>query len=125
MFHCRVIKINDGNIQHYSDNILNSNEFMSTTYTLFHMSTSYLEYENDVLKYVKIHIPLQRQIQDIRIIWTNINIYLPQSIDFCIGGKLIDEIINGFFAFLERFFSDVNSLPTKWCLDWERNDVAQ
>ena len=62
-----VIKINDGNIQPYSDNILNSNEFMSTTYTLFYMSTSYLEYENDVLKYV-LRIPLHRQIQDIRTI---------------------------------------------------------
>ena len=32
-----------------------------------------------------------------------------KSIDLCIGGKLNDKIINGFFTFFERFFSDVNS----------------
>ena len=30
-----VIKINDGNIQHYRDNILDINQFMSTTHTSF------------------------------------------------------------------------------------------
>ena len=60
----RVIKLNDGNIQYYSENILNRNQVLSTTHTLFYMSTSYLESENEVLKYV-LRIPLQRQIHDI------------------------------------------------------------
>ena len=37
---------------------------MNTTHTFFYISPSYLESENEVLKYV-LHIPLQRQIQDI------------------------------------------------------------
>ena len=59
-----VIKINDGNVQHYRDNILNSNQFMSTTHALFYMSTSYLESENEGLKYA-LRIHLQKQIQGI------------------------------------------------------------
>ena len=51
------IKINGGKVQHFSENILNSNQFMSTTHTLFYMSTSYLESENEVLKYV-LRVPL-------------------------------------------------------------------
>ena len=58
------IKINEGSIQQYSDNILDRNQFISTTHTLFYMSTSCLESENEVLKYV-LRIPFHRQIQDI------------------------------------------------------------
>ena len=58
------IKVNDGNIQHYSGNILNNSQFMSSIHTFFYTSTSYLESENEVLKYV-LRIPIRRQIQDI------------------------------------------------------------
>ena len=57
-----VIKINDGKIQHYGDNVLNSNQFMSTTHTFLY--EHYLKSESEVLKYV-LRVPLQRQIQDI------------------------------------------------------------
>ena len=43
-----------------------------------------------------------------------------KPIDLCISGKLNDEIINDFFTFLERSFSDINCLPTKCYLEWER-----
>ena len=45
-----VIKIRDSSIQHYSDSILESKEFMSTTHALFYISTSCLESENEVLQ---------------------------------------------------------------------------
>ena len=81
------------------------------------MSTSYLESENEVLEYV-LRIPLQRKIQDIILGQYD----LTSTFISCksIDGKLNDEIVSGFFTFLERVFSDANSLPTKWCLDWER-----
>ena len=43
-----------------------------------------------------------------------------KSIGLCISGKLNDEIISGFFTFLERSFSDIDCLPTQWYLDCER-----
>ena len=45
-----VIKISDSSIQHYSDSILESKQFMSTTHALFYISTSCLESENEMLQ---------------------------------------------------------------------------
>ena len=56
----RVIKMNDSNIQHYSDNILNSKQFISTSHTLFDISTSCLEPENEVLQEYVLRLPLHR-----------------------------------------------------------------
>ena len=95
---------------------------MSTTHTLFYISTSYLESENEVLQKYVLRIPVQRQVQDITLGYlepTSTSISY-KSIDLCISGKLNDEIINGFYTFLERFFSDFIRLPTQWHLDWKR-----
>ena len=43
-----------------------------------------------------------------------------KSIDLCISGIRNDEIINGFFTFLKRTFSDINCLPTQRYLYWGR-----
>ena len=43
-----------------------------------------------------------------------------KSIDLCISGIRNDEIINGFFTFLKRTFSDINCLPTQCYLYWGR-----
>ena len=48
-----------------------------------------------------------------------------KSIDLCISGKLNDEIISGFFTFLERSFSDINCLSTQWYLDWGRKRCSR
>ena len=53
------------------------------------------------------------------IFWANIKIYhlqIGRSLNQC----LMMNFINGFFTFLERYFSNVNYLPTRWYLDWER-----
>ena len=97
-------------------------QFESTTYTLFYISTSCLESENEVLEKDVLRIPLHRQVQDIILGYsepTSTFIYC-KSIDLYISGKLNDELIIGFFTFFERFFSDVICLLTQWYLDWER-----
>ena len=99
----RVIKINESNILHYSDSILESKQFMSTTHTLFYISTSCLESENEVL-------------QDYIIMGyseSTSTFISPKSIDLCMSGKVNDEIVNGIFTFLERYFSAINCLPTE------------
>ena len=40
-------------------------------------------------------------------------------------GKLNDEIINGFFTYLERLFSDINCLTTPWYLDCEKKSTIE
>ena len=95
---------------------------MSTTHTLFYVSTSCLESENEVLQDYVLRLPLQRQVQDIIVRYSapTSTLISRKSIDLCISGKLNDEIFNGFFAILGRSFSDSNCLPTQWYLDWER-----
>ena len=95
---------------------------MSTTHTLFYISTSWLEFENEVLQEYVLRLPLQRQVQDIILAYSEPTSTLTscKSIDPCISGKLNDEIINGFFTFLERFFSDRNCLPARCYLNSER-----
>ena len=117
-----VIKINDSNIQHYSDSVLESKQFISTTHTLFCVSTSCLESENKVLQDYVLRLSLQRQVQDIILGYSEptLTFISRKPIDLCISGKLNDEIINDFFTFLERSFSDINCLPTKCYLEWER-----
>ena len=98
-----AIEINDSNIQQYSDIILDIKHFMSTTHTLFYISTSLIEFENEVLQEYVLRLPVQRQVQDIILAYSEPTSTLTsrKSIDPCISGKLNDEIINGFFIFLE------------------------
>ena len=95
---------------------------MSTTHTLFYISTSCLESENQVLQDYVLPLPLQRQVQQIILGYSEPTSAFTsrKSIYLCISGKLNDEIINGFFTFLERFFSDTNCLPAQCYLDSER-----
>ena len=58
------MKINDSSTQRYSDSILESKQFMNTTYALFYISTSCLESENEVLQDYVLRLSLQRQVQD-------------------------------------------------------------
>ena len=58
-----VIKINDVNIHHYSDSILESKQFMSTTHNLLYISTSCLGSENEVLQDYVLLLPFQRHVQ--------------------------------------------------------------
>ena len=95
---------------------------MSTTYTLFCVSTSCLESENKVLQDYVLRLSLHRQVQDIILGYSEptLTFISCKSINLCISGKLNDEIINGSFTFLERSFSDINCLPTQCYLEWER-----
>ena len=60
-----AIKINDSNIEHYSDSVLDSKYFMSTTHTLFCISTSCLESENELLQKYVLRLSIQRQVHGI------------------------------------------------------------
>ena len=80
---------------------------MSTIHTLFYIVTSYLEFENEVLQEYVLRLPLQRQVQDIILGYSeSTSTFIShKSIDLCIGGKLNNnEIINSYFTFLEKFF---------------------
>ena len=92
-----VIRINDSNIQHYSDSILQSKQFMSTTHTLFYISNSCLKPEIKVLQDYVLRVLIQRQVQDIILGYSEPTsaFISSKSIDLCISGKCNDEI-NGF-----------------------------
>ena len=80
-----VIRINDSNIQHYSNSILESKQFMSTSHTLFYVSTSCIESENEVL--CTASSPPVESLRHLGIFWANINIIIVKSIDLCISGN--------------------------------------
>ena len=92
-----VVKINDSSIQHYSNSIIENNQFMSTTHALFYISTKCLESENEGLQDYVLGLSLQRQVQDIILGYSELtSIFISRkSIDLCISRKLYDEIING------------------------------
>ena len=100
---------------------------MSTTHTLFYISTSWLEFENEVLQEYVLRLPLQRQVQDIILAYFEPTSTLTsrKSIDPCISGKLNGEIIDGFFIFLEWSFSYINCPPTQWYLDLDRKRSSE
>ena len=117
-----VIRINDSNIQHYSDSILESKQFMSTSHTLFYVSTSCIESENEVLQDYVLRLHLQRKVQDI-LGYSEPTSTLSSSNQSIFASV---EIINDFFTILERSVSDINCLPTatQWYLDWERKRLG-
>ena len=96
---------------------------MSTTHTLFYISTTCLE----VLQDYVLRLPLQRQVQDIILGYSEpLSTFISRkSIDLYISGKLNDELINGIFTFLERSFSDINFLLRHRYLDWERKRCSE
>ena len=80
---------------------------MSTIHTLFYIVTSYLEFENEVLQEYVLRLPLQRQVQDIILGYSEpTSAFISRkSIDLCISGKLNNnEIINSYFTLLEKSF---------------------
>ena len=85
--------MNDSNIQHYSDNILNSKQFISTIHTLFDISTSCLEPENKVLQEYVLRLPLDRD-KFKTLSWDILNQHQStfisrKSIDLCFIMKLL------------------------------------
>ena len=108
-----VNRINDCNIQHYSDSILESRQFMNTTHALFYISTSWLVSENEIMYCVFLSrgkfktLPQDILSQHQQLSPTNQSIF--SSVESLMM-KLLMEIS----------FSDINCLPTQWYLDWEK-----
>ena len=71
---------------------------MSTTYTLFYISNNCLKPEIEVLQDYLLRLPIQRQVQDIILGYSEptSTFISRKSIDVCISGKRNYEVINVF-----------------------------
>ena len=71
---------------------------MSTTYTLFYISNNCLKPEIEVLQDYVLRLPIQRQVQDIILGYSEptSTFISRKSIDVCISGKRNYEVINVF-----------------------------
>ena len=90
-------------------------------------NTCYLESENEVLQNYVLLISLWSQVQDIIFGYSESTSRLIcwKSINRCISGKLNGETINGFFTFLQRFFSDVSVYQCNGILIGKENTIVQ
>ena len=71
---------------------------MSTTYTLFYISNNCLKPEIEVLQDYVLRLPIQRQVQDIILGYSELTstFISRKSVDVCISGKRNYEVINVF-----------------------------
>ena len=71
---------------------------MSTTYTFFYISNNCLKPEIEVLQDYVLRLPIQRQVQDIILGYSELTstFISRKSVDVCISGKRNYEVINVF-----------------------------
>ena len=116
-----VINISSSSIQHYSDSILESKQFMSTTHALVYISTSYLESENEVLQDYLLRLSSRGKFKTLS--WD----ILGQHQHLSPASQSIFASVESLMMklFMERPLSDINCLPTQWYLHWEKNAAAE